>query len=301
MTPALYWLYTCLYGWIIYRHMAWDHRSVIGMWAVQSLKTMISDGSHASFLLNARRREPWWERLYIDMRVQLLLLSLCAFSSFSIAQVNHYDMPADPAYGNTYISPNYNTLFQLGVMAKQRKQREMKIRELIQKSINLYNSYPHYPQKIEDGWHQAICLCPEDNLLLEIDTYVNDNNEITTIDFGSQTASDIKLKIIDGKAEAEGFDVYFFDDIWRYNKNYDKTEKVSTGGFVKIKSEYYNMIDLLVLRSQPDLNSSIVYKLQESDLPELILIIEKREGAHFIKVKVREYIGYISQAFVENI
>ena len=61
------------------------------------------------------------------------------------------------------------------------------------------------------------------------------------------------------------------------------------------------MIDLLVLRSQPDLNSSIVYKLQESDLPELILIIEKREGAHFIKVKVREYIGYISQAFVEKI
>ena len=36
--------------------------SIINLWAVQSLKTMISDGSHASFLLNARRREPWWER-----------------------------------------------------------------------------------------------------------------------------------------------------------------------------------------------------------------------------------------------
>ncbi len=138
-------------------------------------------------------------------------------------------MPADPAYGNTYISPNYNTLFQLGVMAKQRKQREMKIRELIQKSINLYNSYPHYPQKIEDGWHQAICLCPEDNLLLEIDAYVNDNNEITTIDFGSQTASDIKLKIIDGKAEAEGFDVYFsmiYGDIIRITIKQKKCQLV---------------------------------------------------------------------------
>lgn len=82
MTPALYWRYTCLYGWIIYRHMAWDHRSVIGMWAVQSLKTMISDGSHASFLLNARRREPQGKKKYYFMRnLTSILLILFLFSS----------------------------------------------------------------------------------------------------------------------------------------------------------------------------------------------------------------------------
>lgn len=34
-------------GDIIYLHKAWDHCSIIEVWAVQSLKTVIDDDSHA--------------------------------------------------------------------------------------------------------------------------------------------------------------------------------------------------------------------------------------------------------------
>lgn len=54
-----------------------------------------------------------------------------------MAQVNRYDTPAQTIYGNTYVSPNYDALLQLGALAKQKR---MKIRELIQKSLSTYNS-----------------------------------------------------------------------------------------------------------------------------------------------------------------
>ena len=37
-------------GWTIYLHKAWDHCAIIDEWAVESLKTVIDDGSHASFI-----------------------------------------------------------------------------------------------------------------------------------------------------------------------------------------------------------------------------------------------------------
>ena len=37
-------------------HKAWDHCAIIDEWAVESLKTVIDDGSHASFFVNTERR-----------------------------------------------------------------------------------------------------------------------------------------------------------------------------------------------------------------------------------------------------
>lgn len=39
-------------GRTIYLHKAWDHCLIIVWWAVQSLKTVIDDGSHASFFVD---------------------------------------------------------------------------------------------------------------------------------------------------------------------------------------------------------------------------------------------------------
>ena len=36
-------------------HKAWDHCAIIDEWAVESLKTVIDDGSHASFFVNTDR------------------------------------------------------------------------------------------------------------------------------------------------------------------------------------------------------------------------------------------------------
>lgn len=53
MFPALMFvIYLSGDGWTIYFHKAWDHRLIIVWWAVQSLKTVIDDGSHASFIVN---------------------------------------------------------------------------------------------------------------------------------------------------------------------------------------------------------------------------------------------------------
>ena len=231
-------------------------------------------------------------------------------SSFSsIAQVNRYSTPAEATYDNTYASPNYDALFQLGAMAKQRK---MEIRGLIQKTINVYNSYPHYPQKMREGWHQTVCLCPEDNILMETKTYVNFNNEVTKIDLGTQIISDIKEKIVNGKSQVGEVTVYFLEDIWQYNKNYEVGQRAKVGAhkqniymnnrygvgdFVKIKSDYFNMLDLIVLRSQPNPNSAIVYNFQKSDLIERIRILER--GEFFVKVQLRDHVGYITRGFLE--
>ncbi|SEG09365.1 hypothetical protein [Parabacteroides chinchillae] len=40
----------------VYIHKAWDHCSIIEEWAVESLKAVIDDGSHASSFVNAERR-----------------------------------------------------------------------------------------------------------------------------------------------------------------------------------------------------------------------------------------------------
>ena len=53
MFPALMFVIYTLPGdgWTIYLHKAWDHCSIIGWWAVESLRTVIDDGSHASLFM----------------------------------------------------------------------------------------------------------------------------------------------------------------------------------------------------------------------------------------------------------
>lgn len=73
--------------------------------------------------------------------------------------------------------------------------------------------------------------------------------------------------------------------------------RYGVGDFVKIKSDYFNMLDLIVLRSQPNPNSAIVYNFQKSDLIERIRILER--GEFFVKVQLRDHVGYITRGFLE--
>lgn len=51
MVPALMFVvYLSGDGWTIYVHKAWDYCSIIDWWAVESLSTVIDNGSHASFI-----------------------------------------------------------------------------------------------------------------------------------------------------------------------------------------------------------------------------------------------------------
>lgn len=239
----------------------------------------------------------------------LFLFLFLVYSTFSMAQVNRYDTPAQAIYGNTYVSLNYDALLQLGALAKQKR---MKIRELIQKSLSTYNSYPRYPNKIKEGWHQAIWLCQNEDLLVEVKAYVNNNNEITAVDFGTQSISDIEIKIVNGRAQTGDYYFYFFEDIWQYNKDYEAKQaqgverqranintNLSAIGFAKIKSDYFKMLDILVLRSMPNPNSFILYRLQKSDLTERIQVIE--DGEFYVKVNLKGHIGYISRTFLTTI
>lgn len=54
-------------------HKAWDHCAIIDEWAVESLKTVIDDGSHASFLLIA-----YWGSREVNLYFMETLLNLSA-------------------------------------------------------------------------------------------------------------------------------------------------------------------------------------------------------------------------------
>lgn len=66
MAPALVFvIYSPLLWETIYQHKAWDHCSIIGIWAVQSLKAVIDDGPHAFLFNNAERRGQIGKRIFI--------------------------------------------------------------------------------------------------------------------------------------------------------------------------------------------------------------------------------------------
>jgi len=55
-------------------------------------------------------------------------------------------------------------------------------------------------------------------MFIEIRTYVNDNNEITAIDFEGDKISNVKEKIVKGRSVKDGSIIYLIEDIWLYNK-----------------------------------------------------------------------------------
>ncbi len=149
------------------------------------------------------------------MRVFLFLLLFVSFSILSKGQVNRYSKPAESTFKNTYVSPDYNLLFELGAIAKQRKTQ---IESLIQESERLYKSYPSYPPIIQKGWHDIIIIGKDKDFIIEAKCYVNSNSEIEIININDETLKGYKEKIMNGKSTAGSTTVYFLEDIWLYNK-----------------------------------------------------------------------------------
>lgn len=184
--------------------------------AVESLRTVVDDDPHAFLFMDAERRGQGG-KIFKSMKTVLFILLFFIMSiSFSMAQVNRYDTPAESTYGNTYVSPDYSLLFELGNVAKQRKSQ---IESLIQKAKELYDSYPKYPSVIEQGWHKTVSVFEDDCFIMETESYVNFNNEIEKINVNNNILIGFKDKIVKGKSKVGTVTVYFFEDIWSYNKN----------------------------------------------------------------------------------
>ncbi|MBE6300852.1 MAG: hypothetical protein E7085_03200 [Parabacteroides distasonis] len=149
------------------------------------------------------------------MKIVFFLLLLFVVNSSMNAQINRYDNPTESTYNNTYVSPDYDNIIKMGSIIKQRRE---KIKSLINKIRVIYESYPIYPDKIDRGWHNAYYVCEKDNMFIEIRTYVNDNNEITAIDFEGDKISNVKEKIVKGRSVKDGSIIYLIEDIWLYNK-----------------------------------------------------------------------------------
>ncbi len=143
-----------------------------------------------------------------------LLVLLFAINITSMAQVNRYDQSAGATFNNTYVSPNYGALMELGTLINA---REAKIRNTIIELKQLYYSYPKYPTSLACGWHDVIFIIEENNALAQLKAYVNNNNEITQLKENGEYTNIRNLKVIKGKASRNGNDIYFFEDIWQYN------------------------------------------------------------------------------------
>lgn len=94
MFPALMFvIYLPGDGETIYFHIAWDHRLIIVWWAVESLKTVIDNGSHASFIYESQTRELVWNKEREVMKKALLLLmGLCLFFAMKAQVVTYVEM-----------------------------------------------------------------------------------------------------------------------------------------------------------------------------------------------------------------
>lgn len=150
----------------------------------------------------------------VDMKYIICLL-FCALTFPSVAQVNRYSKPAESTLGNTYVSPDYNLLFELGAIAKQRKAQ---IESMIQKAEDLYRSYPYYPSVIQKGWHDIVIIGEDKDWIIKAKAYVNSNSEVIIISANGETLTECKEKIINGKSKVSSTILYFFEDIWLYNK-----------------------------------------------------------------------------------
>ncbi|WP_455643273.1 hypothetical protein [Parabacteroides sp.] len=149
------------------------------------------------------------------MRLVLFFLLFVSFSFLSNGQVNRYSKPAESTFENTYVSPDYNLLFELGTIAKQ---RELKIKKTIQEFEELYKSYPKYPSIISNGWHDIIIISDDKTSITKAEGSVNFNNEIEMIKIDGELLKGYKEKIENGKFKFRSVTVYFFEDIWICNK-----------------------------------------------------------------------------------
>ena len=59
-------------------HKAWDHRSIIEVWAVESLRTVVDDGSHAFLFINLSRGQEGLHKSRNEKTI--ILITVCAIS-----------------------------------------------------------------------------------------------------------------------------------------------------------------------------------------------------------------------------
>jgi len=137
-----------------------------------------------------------------------LLLSL-----ISNAQVNRYMQPAESAFQDTYVSPDYGLLLDLATEIRKRKEKAF-----IKEWLLFYQNCKHYPENISDGWHKVYIIHFENETIFDMEMRVS-SNKVIAIRNKNEVIDTDNIPIKNGCCRIPTSAAYFYNEIKRINKN----------------------------------------------------------------------------------
>lgn len=161
------------------------------------------------------------------MKAIIITFSLLFVSTFSFGQVNQYSKPADASFKNTYVPLNFDGLYKLADQAAENNRRnEQKIQSQISQIKSFYDSVSVFPDRINNGWHNAIWTNNYD--YCEVHKVFVDNNKVTQLVMEDSKHIKIISSNVINKAKTlihisdngsnEFIELYFIDDIMAAQK-----------------------------------------------------------------------------------
>ena len=153
------------------------------------------------------------------MKNYLLAIVMLIGVTNSFAQVNRYDRAIDYEYQSTYQSLDMDFLINMAKMNRAMKEAQKRTQNLIDEVQSIYNSYPKYPNKIKDGWHEVVQINTSPKRAYLIKAYTMNNNIVKVYVNNEIIDLDRKMQVINGKSTTLDFTLYFLEDIKAYNMN----------------------------------------------------------------------------------
>ena len=149
----------------------------------------------------------------------LLLMFLLGITNNSYAQINRYDRAINHEYQSTYQSLDMDFLINMAKMNRDIKEAQKRTLQLIDEVQSIYNSYPKYPDSINDGWHEVIQINISPERVYLIKAYTTNGKVIKVFANDEVIDLNINIPVVNGKAITNLFTLYFLEDIKRYNIN----------------------------------------------------------------------------------
>lgn len=153
------------------------------------------------------------------MRNYILAIVMLVGVTSSFAQVNRYDGAIDYEYQSTYQSLDMDFLINMVKMNREMKEAQKRTQHLIDEVQSIYNSYPKYPNKITDGWHEVVQINTSPKRAYLIKAYTKNNNIVKVYVNNEIIDINRNLPVINGKSATLDFTLYFLEDIKAYNMN----------------------------------------------------------------------------------
>ena len=153
------------------------------------------------------------------MKSYILAIVVLIGVTSSFAQVNRYHRAIDYEYQSTYQSLDMDLLINMVRINREMKEAQKRTQHLIDEVQSIYKSYPKYPNKIIDGWHEVVQINTSPKRVYLIKAYTMNNNIVKV--YVNNDIIDINgiLPVINGKSTTLDFTLYFLEDIKAYNMN----------------------------------------------------------------------------------